>query len=68
MIASLTDSVPSSVRDMATAVISDNFRRDRAIVLERISRLGVQVVEVPPKALSAAILNKYLSLKRRGTL
>ncbi|MDR0356130.1 MAG: DUF58 domain-containing protein [Deltaproteobacteria bacterium] len=64
----LTDSPPLSVRDMATAVIADNFRRDRAIVMERVARLGVHVVETPPKYLSASILNKYLSLKQRGLL
>lgn len=62
------DREPRSALDIAGSVIADSFIRDRAIVLERLTRLGVQAVNVPPKALSAAILNKYLAIKRRGLL
>jgi uncharacterized protein (DUF58 family) len=64
----LRDIPPNSLRDMATSVIADSFIRDRAIVLERITRLGVHTVDVPPRAMSAAILNRYLAIKQRGLL
>jgi hypothetical protein len=31
-------------------------------------RAGVQVLDVPPQAMSAALVNRYLSIKARGEL
>jgi uncharacterized protein (DUF58 family) len=68
LLASLKDKEPGTMLDLAGSVIADSFIRDRNIVLERITRLGIQAVDVPPKAMGTAILNKYLAIKQRGLL
>ncbi|MDR1110681.1 MAG: DUF58 domain-containing protein [Deltaproteobacteria bacterium] len=68
VLAGLRDRAPSSLEDLAGSVISDGFARDRAIVLERVARLGIQAIDVPPAALGAAVLNRYLAIKQRGIL
>jgi uncharacterized protein (DUF58 family) len=40
----------------------------RAEALLRMKRVGVQVLDVPPQAMSAALVNRYLSIKARGEL
>ncbi len=40
----------------------------RADALLRMRRAGVQVLDVPPQAMSAALVNRYLSIKARGEL
>jgi uncharacterized protein (DUF58 family) len=40
----------------------------RAEALLRMRRAGVQVLDVPPQAMSAALVNRYLSIKARGEL
>jgi uncharacterized protein (DUF58 family) len=40
----------------------------RAEALQRMKRAGVQVLDVPPQAMSAALVNRYLSIKARGEL
>jgi uncharacterized protein (DUF58 family) len=40
----------------------------RADALQRMKRAGVQVLDVPPQAMSAALVNRYLSIKARGEL
>ena len=40
----------------------------RADALQRMRRSGVQVLDVPPQAMSAALVNRYLSIKARGEL
>ncbi|MDR2300773.1 MAG: DUF58 domain-containing protein [Deltaproteobacteria bacterium] len=68
LLGNLRDKEPSSLLDLSSSVIADSFIRDRAIVLERVTRLGVQAIDAPPKALSSAILNRYLAIKQRGLL
>jgi uncharacterized protein (DUF58 family) len=68
LLENLKDKEPISALDLSSSVIADTFIRDRAIVLERVTRLGVQAIDAPPKALSVAILNKYLAIKQRGLL
>jgi hypothetical protein len=49
-------------------VVAHDFLRDRAIVLERLERLGVHCLEAPAQGLSASLINRYLSIKERGLL
>ncbi|MDR1656319.1 MAG: DUF58 domain-containing protein [Deltaproteobacteria bacterium] len=64
----LTTQKPGSLYNLAQSVIADGFYRERAIVLEQAARLGVMCVDVPPKAMGTAILNRYLTIKQRGLL
>lgn len=40
----------------------------RAEALHRMRRTGVQVLDVPPQGMTAALVNRYLSIKARGEL
>jgi uncharacterized protein (DUF58 family) len=64
----LRGSTPTNFEELSKAVIADGFARERAIVLEKAARLGVQTIDVAPRSLSSAILNRYLTIKQRGLL
>ena len=61
-------SPPSFFTKTAEAVIADGFLRERAIVLERVARMGIHCLSVPAESISAALLNRYLLIKQRGLL
>lgn len=67
-LADIVDAKPHSFRPVAEAVVAHDFLRDRAIVLERLERLGVHCLEAPAQGLSASLINRYLSIKERGLL
>lgn len=52
----------------ARAVTADDLLRERAVVLERVARMGVHCLDVPAGELSPALLNRYLAIKQRGLL
>lgn len=62
------EAAPEDFQRVAESVIVDDFLRERAVVLERIARLGVHCLDVPAQAVSAALLNRYLMIKQRGLL
>jgi uncharacterized protein (DUF58 family) len=68
MLTRLQSSPPDDFQSAAEAVIADDFLRERAIVLDRVARLGVHCLDVPVQVVSSALVNKYLMIKRRGLL
>jgi uncharacterized protein (DUF58 family) len=62
------DAVPVRFADVAQAVIAQDFLRERSIVFERLERLGVHCLDVPSRALSVALINRYLLIKKRGLI
>ena len=67
-LASLANAPPADFIQAAKAVIADDFQRERAVVLEKISRLGAYCLDVPARELSTQLLNRYLMIKQRGLL
>ncbi|HLJ64353.1 MAG TPA: hypothetical protein VKT70_09615, partial [Stellaceae bacterium] len=59
---------PARVEEVARAVVVQSLLKDRAIVLEKLQRLGVQCLDVPKEAISAELLNRYLRIKERSAL
>lgn len=59
---------PTGFMPVARTVIANDFLRDRAIVLERLARMGVHVLDVAAGGLSTGLINKYLLVKQRGQL
>jgi len=59
---------PVEPADVTRAVIAADLRRERRIVLERLRRMGVEVVEAPYDALGPAVVRRYLDMKARGPL
>ena len=64
----LVKSEPKETDDISRAVIAENLIRERDLVIARLQRMGVHIIDVDPDKISGAILNKYLELKRRGAV
>lgn len=64
----MADAPPDSFHRAAMAVTADDFLRERAVVLERVARLGVHCLDVPVSRLAPAVLNRYLFIKQKGLL
>jgi len=59
------DVEPNALADVARAVIAAEANRERAVVLERLRRRGVLVIETSPDRLGPALLDRYLEIKRQ---
>ena len=66
--AGLTSADPENFETIAKAVVAHDFLRERAIVLERIARLGVHCLDVPVGGMTLGLLNRYLEIKQKGLL
>ncbi len=64
----LVEAEPDSFRDVAQAVVASDLLRERAVVLERLARMGIHCLDVPPKGLAVGLINRYLTIKQRGLL
>jgi len=60
----LADSEPDSLSDIAVAVSADAMARQRALVLTRLRRLGVDVIEAPHQAIGYRLIDLYLKAKQ----
>ena len=64
----LTTRAPASVQAIGVAVAADALARQRALVLARLRRLGVDIVEAPYREIGTRLLETYFSLKRSGAI
>ncbi len=55
---------PERPEDVSRAVVAAGLKRERALVLERLRRIGVRAVETTPARMGGAIIDAYLDLKR----
>jgi uncharacterized protein (DUF58 family) len=60
----LAEREPESVGDVAIAVSAGALARQRALVLQRLRRLGVDVIEAPHDAIGYRLIDRYLEAKR----
>jgi uncharacterized protein (DUF58 family) len=56
---------PKEPADVSKAVTAAALLRERELVISRLTRMGVHVVDVPADALAPALVTRYLDLKRR---
>jgi len=68
LLPNIIDAKPDRFQDVAEAVVAHDLLRDRAVVLERLTRMGVHCLEVPPRGLAVGLVNRYLTIKERGLL
>jgi len=61
---SLARAEPAAISDIAVAVAADSLARQRALVLQRLRRLGVDVIEAPHQAIGYRLIDRYLEAKR----
>ena len=57
---------PDSVQAIGVAVAADALARQRALVLTRLRRLGVDIVEARHEEIGTRLLDAYLTIKRSG--
>ena len=63
-LAELVAAEPSRLREIATAVSAEGLAHQRALVLQRLRHLGVDVIEAPWQAVGYRLLDRYLATKR----
>ncbi|MHA1537932.1 MAG: DUF58 domain-containing protein [Alphaproteobacteria bacterium] len=56
---------PASIEAMARATVAHDFSRERSVVMERLTRLGVHCLDTAHQAVDAAMINRYLLIKSR---
>ncbi len=56
---------PRSLHDVDLAITAESLVREREVVLRRLRRAGILVVEDEPRKISTQLLNRYLEAKRR---
>ncbi len=57
---------PDSLQAIGVAVAADALARQRALVLTRLRRLGVDIVEARHEEIGTRLLDAYLTIKRSG--
>ena len=60
----LSTAEPESLGDVAIAVNADALARQRQLVLSRLKRLGVDVIEAPHQTIGYRLIDLYLETKR----
>ncbi|MCF6293659.1 MAG: DUF58 domain-containing protein [Robiginitomaculum sp.] len=59
---------PVTMKTVSQSVIAAGLLKERDLVLSKLHRLGVHLLETTPDKVGAELLSKYLELKARGTL
>jgi uncharacterized protein (DUF58 family) len=64
----MVDAPPETTEDVTRAVIADGMLAERDVVMRRLQRMGVQVIETRPESFGAALISRYLQIKQRDML
>lgn len=64
----LIDAPPRTSSDVAKTVIADTLLKDRELVLKRLTRMGVHVIETRPERFGSDLVSRYLDIQRRELL
>lgn len=64
----LAEVQPIETADISRAVIAKNLLSERELVLAKLMRMGVDVIDVDPNTLNTDLVNAYLTLKRKGAI
>ncbi len=59
---------PRTAEDVSRAVVATSLLREREVVIERLRRMGAQILEAPAARIGPQLLARYLDLKRRDLL
>lgn len=62
------EAAPTDLATLARSVTADTLARQRALVLERLRRLGVDVVEAPWDQVGPRLIDRYFSIKRHEAI
>jgi uncharacterized protein (DUF58 family) len=61
----LAGAAPDAAADLHRSVIAGELRSDRELVLRRLKRMGIQVLDAAPSEASPQLIARYLDVKRR---
>ena len=61
----IADAAPDNLTEVARAVMAAEMLRERRLVMGRLARLGVLVVDAFPQAVTARLVSTYLDIKSR---
>ncbi len=64
----LTTAEPKSMLDGTRSVIAHALMQERDVVLARLQRLGVDLIDAPVASLGSDLLNRYLDIKHTSRL
>lgn len=64
----MVDAPPDTPNAISRAVIADTLLSERDLVLRRLQRLGVQVIETTPDRFGSNLVSRYLDIKQREML
>lgn len=64
----LVESAPSGLTEAARAVSAGQMLKERRLVMERLSRLGVVVLDTPPGEVTPRLVSAYLDLKAKEVI
>jgi uncharacterized protein (DUF58 family) len=64
----IADAAPDNLTGVARAVAAADMLRERRLVMGRLARLGVLVVDAFPRALTARLVSTYLDIKSREVI
>jgi uncharacterized protein (DUF58 family) len=56
---------PGSPEDVTRSVIADSLLREKELVVSRLQRLGVDIVDVPVEQIGSGLVGAYLAVKNR---
>jgi uncharacterized protein (DUF58 family) len=59
---------PRTPEDVSRAVIADTMLRERDVVIERLRRLGVEIIDAPIDDIASHLLKAYFAAKRHDRL
>jgi uncharacterized protein (DUF58 family) len=59
---------PVDPEAVSRAVTAEALLRERDLVIARLTRMGVLIVDAPAAAMGSALLSAYIDLKRRDLL
>jgi uncharacterized protein (DUF58 family) len=65
---SLRNAAPQTPEDVSRAVVADTLLHEREIVIERLRRMGVEIVDAPVDRIGPQLLSAYLETKRQSRL
>jgi uncharacterized protein (DUF58 family) len=61
----VADREPARLLSVAESVVASGFIQEREVVLRRLVRAGIQVIDALPDKVSSHLINRYLEIKRR---
>ncbi|MCA8900423.1 MAG: DUF58 domain-containing protein [Hyphomonas sp.] len=67
-LSSMADALPQTPEDVTRSVIAGSLLSERELVFRRLQRMGVQIIETRPEQFGAALISRYLQIKKRDML